>query len=168
MNEYVFAYGSNMCSERLREYSVSPEGPGRPACLPGYHLCFNKRSRDGSGKANVEPDPSGELWGVLYLIPRDQLPALDRGEGSGYRRRRTAVRTPSGEEVEAWVYVARRPSATQGLRPYEWYKRLLVEGAKEHGLPASYVESLEVVDAVSDPDPLRAAARRRFESRGAG
>jgi gamma-glutamylcyclotransferase len=168
MSEHVFAYGSNMCSTRLREYGVSPDGPGRPACLVGYRLNFNKKSRDGSGKANLEPDPVAEVWGVLYLVPAAQLRSLDRGEGSGYERQCMVVRTSSGEEVNAWVYVALQFSAMQALRPYEWYKHLLVEGAREHILPGSYLESLEAIDAVPDPHKERAAKRSRIQCRGAG
>ena len=56
MSTYIFAYGSNMCSARFRDYGVLPEGNGAAALLGGYRLVFNKRStRDGSGKASIEP-----------------------------------------------------------------------------------------------------------------
>jgi cation transport regulator ChaC len=80
MSEKVFGYGSNMCSGRFRAYAVSPEGEGRAALLPAYRLVFNKRSQDGSGKANVEPHESSHVWGVLYTIPDADLETLDRGE----------------------------------------------------------------------------------------
>lgn len=167
MSEHIFAYGANMCSEHLKEYSVSPEVPGEPACLVAHRLCFTKMSRDGSGKANLEPDLSSEVWGVLYSVPAAQLPILDRREGSGYARQQKVVHTARAAKVEAWVYVARASSATQALRPYEWYKRLLVEGAKEHGLPGSYLEALEAIEAVPDPDKVRDAEKRRLTCRGA-
>src|SRR5208283_3782061 len=63
MSEKVFAYGSNMCSGRFRAYTVSPEGEGRAALLRAYRLVFNKRSQDGSGKANVEPHEPSHVWG---------------------------------------------------------------------------------------------------------
>ncbi len=55
MSENVFACGSNMCSARFRDYGLFPEGNGSCAVLGGYRLVFNKRSKDGLGKANVEP-----------------------------------------------------------------------------------------------------------------
>lgn len=51
MTQTVFAYGSNMCSGRFRDYGVSPAGQGRAAVLAGYRLQFNKKSTDDkSGK----------------------------------------------------------------------------------------------------------------------
>jgi hypothetical protein len=69
MSQQIFAFGSNMCSGRFRDYGVSPEIDARPAVLPGYRLLFNKRSTaDGSGKANVERHEGSDVWGVLYTI----------------------------------------------------------------------------------------------------
>ena len=103
MSEKVFAYGSNMCSGRFRAYAVSPEGDGRAALLPAYGLVFNKRSQDGSGKANVEPHQNSHVWGVLYTIPDADLRTLDRGEGTGYHRIRIPVRIAEAGITEAWV-----------------------------------------------------------------
>ncbi|MBI2999220.1 MAG: gamma-glutamylcyclotransferase [Deltaproteobacteria bacterium] len=162
MSEKVFAYGSNMCSGRFRAYSVSPEGPGKPAFLRGYRLCFNKRStRDHSGKANVEPQAGAEVWGVVYEIPEGQLRILDNGEG-GYDRREMIVHTARGEAVEAWVYVARTPDPDSALRPYTWYKHFLVEGALEHGLPDTYIADLRAIEAVEDPDRARDQRKREL------
>jgi hypothetical protein len=81
MSELVFAYGSNMCSGRLRDYKVSPDGEGRVALLREYRLRFNKLSgKDKSGKANVEPYPNGQVWGVLYSILDADLKTLNAGE----------------------------------------------------------------------------------------
>ncbi len=155
MSEHVFAFGSNMCSGRLRDYSVSPERLGEPALLRGYRLRFNKRSQDGSGKANLEQDPVGEVWGVLYALPDHHLAVLDRGEGQGYARQREVVRTRAGANVQVWVYIAVSPTDDRTLRPYGWYKRFLVEGAREHGLPEPYVEGLEAIEPMDDPDAER-------------
>ena len=35
--------------------------------------------------------------------------------------------------------------------PYAWYKRLVIEGAREHGLPADYVAMLEAWPERPDP-----------------
>lgn len=160
-----FAYGSNMCSGRFRAYGVAPEGVGQAALLAGYQLRFNKRSTDDdSGKANVEAEPASEVWGVLYTVPPSALSVLDKGEG-GYRRIQLVVRTPDNKNINAWVYVAKRPDNSPTLRPYAWYKRFLVEGAREHSLPAGYVDRLEQVEAIDDADTQRDAAKRRLVCR---
>jgi hypothetical protein len=80
MSEQIFAYGSNMCSGRFRDYGVHPEGAGPGALLVGYRLLFNKQSTDGSGKANVEVHEGSQVWGELYSVPDADLQLLDDGE----------------------------------------------------------------------------------------
>ncbi len=159
MSERVFAYGSNMCSGRFRDYGVFPEESGQCAVLEGYRLVFNKRSRDGSGKANVERHEDSEVWGVLYSVSDGDLTTLDEGEGRGYRRLQLVVRNEGREEINCWVYVATEPSGDP-LRPYSWYKRFLVEGAREHALPPEYVVSLENIEAAEDANRKRDAEKR--------
>ena len=154
MSERVFAYGSNMCRGRLLAHRVHPEGPGVRARLSGYALHFNKRSTaDGSGKANVELHEGGTVWGVLYVIPDEDLAVLAAGEG-GYTRTRLSV-DPDAGPVAAWVYVANEPSHDAALRPYSWYKRFLVDGARSHGLPADYIAMLEAIAADDDTNQER-------------
>ncbi len=62
--------------------------------------------------------------------------------------------------TDAWIYIAREPSADSALRPYSWYKRFLVEGAREHGLPIAYIEALESVEATQDRDEQRDREKR--------
>lgn len=153
-----------MCSGRLREYSVVPEGRGRPALLQNYRLCFNKKSDDGSGKANIEEYSGGEMWGVIYTMSEADLRRLDRGE-VGYHREKVTVNMPDGVPTEVWVYVANESTKQAKLRPYSWYKRFLVEGAKEHGLPATYVEALQRIDADEDKNVARDSKKRSLACR---
>ena len=160
MSQQVFAFGSNMCSGRFRDYGVSPEGAGRAAVLPGHRLLFNKKStEDKSGKANVAAREGSDVWGVLYTISDADLDKLDKGEG-GYRKVRLTLRLTDDTSTDAWVYVAKKPQDDPPLRPYTWYKRFLVEGAREHALPANYITNLENIDAVQDADAAR--ERRKF------
>jgi gamma-glutamylcyclotransferase (GGCT)/AIG2-like uncharacterized protein YtfP len=164
MSEYVFAYGSNMCSARLRAYGISPEDAGTAALLAGYRLVFNKKSVDASGKANIEHMEGSNVWGVLYEIPEDALAALDKGEG-GYHRVRLTVCLARGGSAEAWVYLTTKPNSDPALRPYSWYIHLIVEGAREHALPADYIELLERVESVADADLQRDKEKRALFSR---
>jgi hypothetical protein len=154
LREEIFAYGSNMCRGRLLDYKVHPEGPGRPAALRHYVLRLNKEGRRNghrSGKGNVEACAGETVWGVLYTIPDHELPLLDKGEGKGYQRVRVRVESAAGP-VDAWLHVARQPSSDPSLRPYTWYKRFIVEGARSHGLPAEYIAKLDAMEAIDDPD----------------
>lgn len=155
MSEKTFAYGSNMCTGRFRDYGVSPESRGQRAFIRDYRLRFNKKSKDKSGKANVEPHPGDVVWGVLYTIPDEHLAVLDRGEGQGYHREKIQVHMTDTAVTDAWIYLAREPSDDTALRPYTWYKRFLVEGAKEHDLLKTYIEVLERIEADEDKNEER-------------
>jgi gamma-glutamylcyclotransferase len=161
MSEQIFAYGSNMCSGRFRDYGVRPEGAGRGALLVGYCLLFNKQSTDGSGKANVEAHEGSQVCGVLYSVSDADLQLLDDGE-VGYHRLRLRVRTGDNVDEESWVYVATTPSNEPSLPPYAWYKRFIVEGAREHHLPDEYVASLENIEAVQDANAFRDRRKREL------
>lgn len=156
-----FAYGSNMLSRRLRARDRAPSaaaaGTGFVACR---RLVFDKVSTDGSGKCDAELtlSPTDRVYGVLYEIDRAEKRNLDRAEGlgAGYREEPvTVVIGSTTRETTTYIAVAKEPA----LRPYHWYKALVVAGAIEHGLPEAYVEWLRTCESQADPN-----ARRRSEN----
>lgn len=160
MTELVFAFGSNMCSGRLAAYEVTPLG-ARGALLKRHKLSFRKRSQDGSGKADVVPSRSrgAHVWGVLYEVDAQGLARLDDGE-QGYQRRRAQVLLRNGRRARVWIYVSAPNQRDESLHPYTWYKRFLVEGAKEHRLPKGYIALLEGIIAIQDPNRKRDRRKR--------
>jgi gamma-glutamylcyclotransferase len=151
-----FAYGSNMASRRLRAPNRCPSAnPLGMAELRGYELCWQKPSKDGSGKCTVLPgNDRDRVLGVLFSIATTEQHALDaaEGQGKGYEREQMAV-WQGNEERQATLYVA--TSTSSKLKPYTWYKAWVVAGAKEHGLPADYIARLEAAPAIEDPDQAR-------------
>lgn len=152
MRVLYFAYGSNMLSERLRSRITSLNIIGR-ASLKDRKMVFNKRSKDGSGKANLLESSGSVTLGVLYEINAQELDTLDKIEG-GYERVAIRVRKPDGNEVEAMTYVSE--DLTNDARPYRCYKKLLLSGAHEHNLPQDYVAYIEGFSVKPDNDPERA------------
>lgn len=94
------------------------------------------------------------MYGVLFEISESEKAQLDIAEGlhHGYEEKMVEVLTTAGR-VSAVVYYAMVIDGE--VRPYEWYKRYVVDGAIEHGLPEDYVRLLKSVDAIADPDPDR-------------
>lgn len=132
-----FAYGSNMCQKRLIDRIGSFTIVGI-AVLGGHDLKFNKRSVDGSGKANIVPAPTRHVEGALFELSEGQLDSLDKHE-KGYRRETVHVMCDT-KIVEAITYVAK---ATQvGLRPTSDYLLFIRDGAAECGLSAQYQSRL--------------------------
>lgn len=158
MNDRHFitsAYGSNMPTARIQERCPSARPIGI-AQLAGFKLGWHKRSADGSGKCNIvrtDPDKTS-IWGVLFEILRSEKRDLDRAEGLGYGYDQLEVEVAHQSVIlRAQTYVATDIDDT--LRPYTWYKALVVAGAREQKLPLEYLEELENVEATVDPDPGR-------------
>lgn len=136
-----FAYGSNMRSTRLEERVGAARVVGA-AQLRGWSLRFDKPGRDGTGKANIVPTPEARVWGVAWELSRESWPVLDRFE-PGYRRERFRLVTRDGGSVEALAYVY--PSAHAAApppAPSAEYLSHLIAGAREHRLPAHWVEAI--------------------------
>jgi hypothetical protein len=88
-----FAYGSNMLTRRLVASTPSATPVGI-AYLEGYRLTFDKASRDGSGKCDIEAtgDRVDRVWGALFWIATADAANLDEAEGLGHGYRKGEVR----------------------------------------------------------------------------
>lgn len=152
-----FAYGSNMLTKRLTD-RVSGATKIAVARVIRRRLAFHKRSTDGSGKCDIPAidDLSSIVYGVLFNIPKDQFVELDRHEGVGYGYIRRKVEVVVGSRsLSAQTYLATEDAIDAGLVPYDWYHRLVLEGAREHGLPRGYIADIAAVAAKVDPNPNR-------------
>ena len=157
---YYLAYGSNLHPMRLNKRCPSAIPLGVVE-VNGYQLAFHKKSEDGSGKCDLCERAGATAYGVLYAMEQRDKEALDRAEGLGfdYVAREFKVRYDGGDYT-AHSYVAPPERIDLTCRPYDWYKGLVIVGARHHRMPDSYVAWLESVEAIPDPDPLR---RSRYE-----
>lgn len=99
------------------------------------------------------------VHGVVFQIPLDEKPALDAAEGlgKGYREIPCTVAKLGGEEIAAFMYVAEEDAVDESLLPYAWYKRIVLSGAREHDLPATYVAAINEAVCRNDADEQRAS-----------
>jgi hypothetical protein len=154
----VFAYGSNLCLQRIgaRVGRVEPVGVG---FVRGHVLRFHKHGRDGSAKADAyfTGAPGDLVWGAIYRLGRVDKQRLDRFEGLGrdYLEFRVEVDSPNGMPVGALIYRASPEVIDPARKPFSWYIRLCATGARQHALPASWVAMIEAADAVEDPQAER-------------
>lgn len=116
------------------------------ARLDHFQLLWNKPGVDGSGKANIRPTANSVVWGVVYRIEAHEWPRLDAFE-PGYTRTSVGV-LHEDELVPCVTYCA--PGAPDAQPPYDWYRNLVIEGARDHGLPADYVRHIEAVPIQPD------------------
>jgi len=158
-----FAYGSNMSSRRLRAADRAPSAVFiETARLAGHRLVFDKIGMDGSAKADCEPsaDPGDQVHGALFRIEARDRAALDRAEGlgKGYDAFEVDVASASGVATRALTYLATLKNPA--LLPFDWYVRHVLLGARECGLPASYVAVIEKVPCMVDADDERRSRER--------
>jgi gamma-glutamylcyclotransferase len=146
VSSLYFAYGSNLSPARMRKRVASAEAQG-PARLCGFRLCLDKRGSDGSGKANLREDATRCVWGALYRLDASEWSRLDRFE-PGYERIRVGVLW-RGTTCVAQTYLSHH--LTPDPVPFTRYKRLLVEGARAHGLPPEWIAELEALPERPDP-----------------
>lgn len=162
---FYFAYGSNMLTARLAERvpTVRPVGRG---WLAAHQLHFHLRGSDASGKCNIlyTGDARDVVHGVLYALDADRLERLHAAEGPPYAFLELEIGTPDGA-VRAATYRGRAEYLDDTLVPYRWYRDFVTYGAREHDLPAAYVQALETTVCQPDPDAERAAMNGRILER---
>ncbi len=153
---HYLAYGSNLHPLRLTERIPSAMLIGT-IDMPGRELTFHKRSFvDGTGKCTIIESAASHMYGALFsLNPKDES-VLDRIEGLGQGYKKQLVRCPLGETTyEAFTYVATKSHIDEKLSPYTWYKEIVLAGARYHGFPQDYIDSIKAVEAIQDPDHAR-------------
>ena len=162
MHRKYFAYGSNLFVARLRERVPSAEAIG-VYTLPKHDLRFHKRSdKDGSAKCDAfaTDDENDFVIGRVFNIAQNEESKLDKAEGlgNGYDKKNVRVFDDTGNFVDAFTYCATDIDKT--LRPYTWYKKHVVAGAKEGSLPDAYIKKIETVAA--DKDINRSREKREL------
>ena len=147
------AYGSNLHPLRLAERIASARLV-TTAFLPDWSLRFHKRSIDESGKCSIFPGGDGIHVAIFDISAADKR-ILDRIEGLGAGYSEVVLSIP--ELGDCASYVAERSHIDASLIPYDWYRELVLAGARFHDFPADYVDRIRSFPGRPDPDPDRRA-----------
>jgi len=160
-----FAYGSNLHPLRLAERVPSSRLLGT-GTLSGHRLAFHKRGRDGSAKCDcLATGPAQDrVLGAVFEFRVAERGLLDACEGAGYVARTVEVRV-GYRRMEVYLYQAHPGATDPRLRPFDWYKALVLAGARHHRLAPDYVMALAQIPARPDPDPRRAGTHRALLAR---
>ena len=147
-----FAYGSVLSKRHVGEWAgehgVDPRlfARGAPAVLRGYELVFDVESRFWGGRvANLREKPGGEVHGVVFEIPLPAREAVLRKEGvaTGLSQEIDVTVEVEGKPVAAKAYIARPEKRSEAGAPSGRLMAYIVEGARERGLPQSWIDVLE-------------------------
>lgn len=141
-----FAYGSNMSAAQMTDRCPGSRAIGA-ASVEGWELRFDRPSiRWGGHVADIVTSPGKVAWGVVWELTEQHLDALDRFEGvaiGAYRREHVTVELHAGPASRLlWCvsYVVCAPGEPGSPAP--GYLEVMLQGAKEHQLPAWYIEQL--------------------------
>jgi len=149
---WYFAYGSNLCRATLVERRGLQPLEIRRARLDGHRLTFDLPVGPGErGVANLVADPAAAIWGVCYLLDAAACDHLDHTEGvhrGYYRRLEVSVVTDDGASLRAFAYQG--TTSVAGRKPSQRYLGLLLDGAREHGLPEEWIRYLEGLELAVD------------------
>ena len=160
-----FAYGSNLLTARLVARCPSAVKVGN-ARLIAHRLAWHKFGCDATGKCDVVATgrPTDIVHGVAWRIRRAERPALDFHEelGTGYTAETVRVLV-DGRPRLARTYKA--IPLDPALRPLDWYKRFVVLGARQHGLPTGWIARLQRTPSMADLDTARRSRNVRIDRR---
>ena len=149
----VFAYGSNLCLERIAERAPSARAVA-VGVLAGHSLRWHKRGRDGSGKCDAfaTGDPHDLVHGVVYEMTGADKAALDRVEGLDvhYFEKPVTIQQKEGGFLDAVTYVANPLRIDAALLPTREYKTWVTTGARQHDLPPAWIATLEATPTLDE------------------
>lgn len=121
-------------------------------------LAFHKKSIDGSSKCNMFNSGTGSamVYGAIYKLKPEHKNELDRfeGKGYGYIDKRIQLKQ-DGNIYTCFTYSAQQSYIVENLKPYHWYKELVILGAQYLEFPGSYISSIEAIESMQDHDPKR-------------
>lgn len=145
------AYGSNLHPHRL-QLRVPSANPIHTALVEGWQLKFHKRSIDGSAKCNVVRAEHAVFFAV-FEIDEPEKQGLDQAEGLGRGYEIHEIEVPGAGTC--FTYRADAAYINSGLKPYSWYKKLVMLGLEYHKAPEMYLKSILKIDVIRDPDNYR-------------
>jgi AIG2 family protein len=134
-----------------------------PARVPGWRLVLDKPAMLSLPEtyANLCEAAGAETFGVAYEITAADLSHVDLTEGvliGNYERIAVPVVTLGPPFVALRAFTLVSAHRAPEPRPTTRYMSCLVDGAREHGLPASWIATLERV-AAADESPEATALR---------
>ncbi len=138
-NLIYFAYGSNLKKEQMNERDVVIYKTYK-GFIKNYKLEFNKKSIDGSSKANITKSDGEIVWGICYELDAAGFENLRKHE-KGYEELEIIVH----DENQEIPFTAKTFFSNKicDQLPTINYLDKIIEGAKQHELPKDYIEKIE-------------------------
>lgn len=143
---WYFVYGSNLLEERLRSrlFEIDENYLQRESCsLKGYEFTYNKRSFDGSSKANLIKSGNGIVEGVAILILENKLDEFIEKYEKGYLKTEIQIQTKNSTNENPQLTFKAYTCISNNIisaPPTDDYVSKIIKGAHENNLPQEYIE----------------------------
>jgi len=119
---------------------------------------FHKLGVDDSGKCSLleTEEFTDRVYGAIYELDFEHKTTLDKFEslGKGYVDKRIELNY-QGTSISCFTYLAQREYIDDALKPFHWYKKLVLSGAKYLKFPEYYLRVIESIESNEDPDSKR-------------
>jgi len=107
--------------------------------IKNYKLEFNKKSIDGSSKANITKSDGEIVWGICYVLDIDGFENLRKHE-KGYEELEVTVYDENQEILfTAKTFISNKIC---DKLPTKEYLDRIIKGAKQYKLPKDYISNL--------------------------
>lgn len=104
--------------------------------LKDYRFVYDGHSKNRAGPvANILPSRNRKVYGGLFEIDKEDLASLN-GHEKSYRKANVNVADEEKNTYKAVVYL--RDKQKKG-KPNELYRKIVIKGAKDCGLPSEYI-----------------------------
>lgn len=145
---YLYIYCEWLDSELVKRYLPNAK-KFKNATLEDHKVAFvsfteNHASEAKAGGCQLESAPGQLLYGVLYEVSEEDVAYVDkltRVEYGSYERRYLEVTGEDGHTYSTVAHTIKNPIGYS--KPSEAYMNHMIAGAKEHGFPEAYVNSIE-------------------------
>jgi hypothetical protein len=143
---WYFIYGSNLLDSRLDErlkvlnsFSLAKER----VILEDYKFIYNKKSKDGSAKANLISKEGSKTEGIAICLLEDTLFEFGEKFEIGYDLKSVDV-SYFDEQANKKTFAAKTfiSNNLTDSRPTEEYVGLIISGAHENSLPDEYITEI--------------------------
>lgn len=141
---WYFIYGSNLCENQLNDRlsELNEKYLFKQRCsLENYQLTYNKKSIDGTSKANLLKKENGVVQGIAVLLLENKLDEFTKKYEVGYEKVEVTIRTENIDEPLRFKSYTCISNNITSLPPSEDYVSKIIKGANENNLPADYIEN---------------------------
>jgi hypothetical protein len=143
---WYFVYGSNLLEEQLRNRlsEIDENYLQRESCsLKEYEFTYNKRSSDGSSKANLIKSGNGSVEGVAILILENKLNEFIEKYEKGYLKTEIQIQTKNSTNENPQLTFKAYTCISDNIisaPPTDDYVSKIIKGAHENNLPQEFIE----------------------------